>query len=113
VTGVIWVDPGSSQGHKWRCIKIIGASQHNLKNVNVEFPLGKFIAITGVSGSGKSTLIRHFIQSLAQQIYDQRKARAYKDLTGTENVDKVVMVDQSPIGNSRSNPATYMERLLL
>ncbi|OGE19616.1 excinuclease ABC subunit A [Candidatus Daviesbacteria bacterium RIFCSPLOWO2_02_FULL_41_8] len=91
-------------------LKILGASQHNLKNINVSFPLGKFIAITGVSGSGKSTLIHDILfKALAQKIYRSReKAGVYKGMEGVEYLDKVVLVDQSPIGRTpRSNPATY------
>lgn len=97
-----------SDGNK--ILKILGATQHNLKNINVSFPLGKFIAITGVSGSGKSTLIHDILyRALAQEIYRSReKAGAYKELEGIESIDKVVLVDQSPIGRTpRSNPATY------
>ncbi len=91
-------------------LKILGASEHNLKNINVNFPLGKFIAITGVSGSGKSTLIHDILfKALAQKIYKSReKPGLHRDLEGVENIDKVVLVDQSPIGRTpRSNPATY------
>ncbi|MBI2330153.1 excinuclease ABC subunit UvrA [Candidatus Daviesbacteria bacterium] len=91
-------------------LKIIGASEHNLKNINVSFPLGKFIAITGVSGSGKSTLIHDILyKALAHKIYRSReKAGLHKGMEGTEYLDKVVLVDQSPIGRTpRSNPATY------
>ncbi|OGE38497.1 excinuclease ABC subunit A [Candidatus Daviesbacteria bacterium RIFCSPHIGHO2_12_FULL_37_11] len=91
-------------------LKLLGASEHNLKNINVSFPLGQFIAITGVSGSGKSTLIHDILyRVLAYKIYHSReKAGAHKSIEGMEYVDKVVMVDQSPIGRTpRSNPATY------
>jgi excinuclease ABC subunit A len=91
-------------------LKIIGASEHNLKNINVDFPLGQFISITGVSGSGKSTLIHDILfRALSQKIYRSReKAGQYRELQGLEYVDKVVLADQSPIGRTpRSNPATY------
>ena len=91
-------------------LKILGASQHNLKNINVSIPLGQFIAITGVSGSGKSTLIHDILyKALAQKIYrSKERPGVFKDLEGVEYIDKVVLVDQSPIGRTpRSNPATY------
>ncbi|MBI4038382.1 excinuclease ABC subunit UvrA [Candidatus Daviesbacteria bacterium] len=98
------------RGDNMGVLKILGASEHNLKNINVSLPLGKFIAITGVSGSGKSTLIHDILyKSLAQKIYRSReKAGLHKKLEGVEYIDKVVLVDQSPIGRTpRSNPATY------
>ena len=89
---------------------LLGARQHNLKNINVEFPLGKFICVTGVSGSGKSTLVHEILyKALAHEIYRSReKAGDFDGFTGEENIDKVVLIDQSPIGRTpRSNPATY------
>jgi len=92
-------------------IRITGCSQFNLKNINVSFPLGKFIVITGVSGSGKSTLIvETFYHALAQRLNPQHRDTpgAFKSLEGFEEIDKVILVDQSPIGRTpRSNPATY------
>lgn len=91
-------------------IKIYGARGNNLKNVTVEFPLGKFICVTGVSGSGKSTLVNETLQPILSQKFYHSFAQPleYKRITGEENIDKVVEVDQSPIGRTpRSNPATY------
>lgn len=97
----------------WRgrqCIALKGAREHNLKNIDVIFPLGLFICITGVSGSGKSTLIDEtFYRLLAQKLYKSREKPGICDkILGTEHIDKVIVVDQSPIGRTpRSNPATY------
>ncbi len=91
-------------------LEIVGAKQFNLKNINVKFPLGKFICVTGVSGSGKSTLIHQILyKALAQKFYGAKDAPGqHKEIKGLENIDKVIIVDQSPIGKTpRSNPATY------
>ena len=91
-------------------LEIVGAKQFNLKNIDVKFPLGKFICITGVSGSGKSTLIHQILyKALAQKFYGAKDAPGkHKEIKGLENIDKVIIVDQSPIGKTpRSNPATY------
>lgn len=91
-------------------IVLSGATGNNLKNVTVEFPLGKFICVTGVSGSGKSSLINGTLQPiLSQKFYRSLQAPLpYEKIEGLENIDKVVTVDQSPLGRTpRSNPATY------
>ncbi|WP_299674800.1 excinuclease ABC subunit UvrA [uncultured Tenacibaculum sp.] len=91
-------------------IKLTGASGNNLKNVSVEFPLGKMICVTGVSGSGKSTLINETLYPILNaHIYrGVKKPMPYKSIKGLEHVDKVIDIDQSPIGRTpRSNPATY------
>ena len=91
-------------------LEIIGASGHNLKNVDLKLPLGKFVCVTGVSGSGKSSLINGTLHPLlSQKFYRSIQAPLpYKEVKGIENIDKVVTVDQSPLGRSpRSNPATY------
>jgi len=95
---------------KCKFIEVKGAREHNLKDIDVKFPLGTFICVTGVSGSGKSTLIDEILyRSLAQRIYKSKeKAGEHRGINGAELIDKVVVVDQSPIGRTpRSNPATY------
>ena len=91
-------------------IRIEGASGNNLKELTVDFPLGLFICVTGVSGSGKSSLLNHTLQpALSNHLYRaERSTLPYKAIRGMEHIDKVVVVDQSPIGRTpRSNPATY------
>lgn len=91
-------------------ISVYGARQNNLKNINVDFPLGKFIAVTGVSGSGKSSLINGILYPyLANKLNNAHLPLGnFEEITGLENVDKVIAIDQSPIGRTpRSNPATY------
>ena len=91
-------------------IKITGAAENNLKNIDAEFPLGKFVAVTGVSGSGKSTLVNQILKkALAQKLNrNSNKPGKFKKITGYNNIEKLVDIDQSPIGRSpRSNPATY------
>jgi excinuclease ABC subunit A len=91
-------------------VKLIGASENNLKKIDVEFPIGLFTCVTGVSGSGKSTLVIEILyKALAQRLYRTgTKAGTVRDIAGLEKIDKVINVDQSPIGRTpRSNPATY------
>ena len=92
-------------------IEVKGAKEHNLKNINVKFPLGKFVCVTGVSGSGKSTLVNDILyNALMKKIYKSRTVVGdCKEIKGLENVDKVVHITQDPIGRTpRSNPATYV-----
>lgn len=102
--------PSERRKGNGKSIWIKGAKGNNLKDVDVEFPLGKLIVVTGVSGSGKSTLINETLQPiLSQHFYRSlKKPMPYREIAGMENVDKVVNVDQSPLGRTpRSNPATY------
>ena len=95
---------------KGKAIEVIGASEHNLKNVNVKFPLGVFTCVTGVSGSGKSTLVNEVLyKTIAKELNgSNEKPGKCKQIKGLENIDKIINIDQSPIGRTpRSNPATY------
>ena len=97
------------KGNK-KFIEIKGASENNLKNINVKFPLGKFICVTGVSGSGKSSLVNEVLyKSVASNLYKTKlKPGKHKKIIGLENIDKVIDISQDPIGRTpRSNPATY------
>ena len=91
-------------------IVVKGASENNLKNIDVGFPLGEFIAVTGVSGSGKSTLVNMILKrALAQKLnHNSEKPGKYQKIEGVENIEKIIDIDQTPIGRTpRSNPATY------
>ena len=94
-----------------KSVEIFGASEHNLKHIDVKFPLGKLIVVTGVSGSGKSTLVNEiFTKAVQKNIGLMKRVRPGKfdKITGLKNIDKIVQIDQSPIGRTpRSNPATY------
>ena len=102
--------PKKRREYTGKSIKVKGAEENNLKNIDVEFPLGQFVCVTGVSGSGKSSLVNEILyKSLAQKINKSRiKPGKHKSIEGLENIDKIVDIDQSPIGRTpRSNPATY------
>ncbi|HTV19833.1 MAG TPA: excinuclease ABC subunit UvrA, partial [Polyangiaceae bacterium] len=93
-------------------LRIVGASQNNLKNLNVDVPLGVFTAVTGVSGAGKSTLINEVLYPALAKKYHQSEVRVgeHETIEGTEHLDKVINIDQKPIGRTpRSNPATYIK----
>jgi len=102
--------PKERRNGNGKSIQIKGAKGHNLKEVSVSFPLGKLILVTGVSGSGKSTLINETLYPILNQYCYHSKTNplAYQSVKGLENIDKVIEIDQSPIGRTpRSNPATY------
>ncbi|WP_251547416.1 excinuclease ABC subunit UvrA [Limosilactobacillus caecicola] len=93
-----------------KAITLKGAAENNLKDIDVRFPLGKFICVTGVSGSGKSTLVNQILKRILSQKLNHSSAKPgrYKSIAGIKNIDKVIDIDQSPIGRTpRSNPATY------
>jgi len=103
--------PNKRRKGNGKYFEIIGAEEHNLKNIDVKIPLNTFTCITGVSGSGKSTLIYDILYKGLKGIFFKsgEKPGVFKEFKGIENIDKVVMVDQSPIGRTpRSNPATYI-----
>ena len=93
-----------------KMLTVVGAAQNTLKNITVDFPLGKFICVTGVSGSGKSSLVNEILsKQLACDLNRaKQKGGKHKEILGEENLDKIIVIDQSPIGRTpRSNPATY------
>ncbi|MBR3524010.1 MAG: excinuclease ABC subunit UvrA [Bacilli bacterium] len=112
LTGELKIDvPESRRKGTGKYLEIKGASENNLKNINVKFPLGKFICVTGVSGSGKSTLVNQILSNaLYLNIYHSKvKPGKHKKIIGLDNIDKVVNISQEPIGRTpRSNPATYV-----
>ncbi len=102
--------PESRRKGNGKKLSIIGAKQNNLKNINVDIPLGEFVCVTGVSGSGKSSLINEILYKKLSVELNRAKhvAGAHREIRGMENLDKVIKIDQSPIGRTpRSNPATY------
>jgi len=112
LAGTLTIDmPEQRRAGNGNSIRLKGVSEHNLKNINVEIPLGIFTCITGVSGSGKSTLLSDVLYpALANKVYGSNHIEgAYKKLEGAELIDKVIDIDQSPIGRTpRSNPITYV-----
>ncbi len=111
ITGKLKIEtPEERRKGNGKKITLKGCTGHNLKNITVDFPLGKFICVTGVSGSGKSSLINETLYPLLSAHFynSEKKPLAYKSITGLDNIDKVIEIDQSPIGRTpRSNPATY------
>ncbi|RYZ08258.1 MAG: excinuclease ABC subunit UvrA [Myxococcales bacterium] len=102
--------PAQRRAGNGKYIEVKGATEHNLRNLDVKFPLGALVAVTGVSGAGKSTLVNGILYpALSRKLHDARmQMGAHKSLLGTEHVDKVIAIDQKPIGRTpRSNPATY------
>ena len=102
--------PEKRRKPKRECIEVVGAKEHNLKNINVKVPLGVFTCVTGVSGSGKSTLVNDVLyKTIARELNGAKeKPGKCKEIKGLENIDKIINIDQSPIGRTpRSNPATY------
>ena len=109
--GAVTVPRGEGAAGTMKCLTLVGACEHNLKNVTVHIPVGSFTVVTGVSGSGKSTLIDETLKPALMKHFYGSKAPAgkHKKITGMEHFDKVIEIDQSPIGRTpRSNPATYV-----
>ena len=111
LSGARSIDPPEQRRRPSGYVTIKGASEHNLKGINVKIPLGVLCSVTGVSGSGKSTLVNEVLyKSVANRLHRTRvRAGAHREITGLEQLDKIISVDQSPIGRTpRSNPATYI-----
>src|SRR4051794_40839841 len=111
LAGTRRIEPPDTRRKPSGWVEIVGATQHNLKAVDVKVPLGVFCAVTGVSGSGKSTLINEILyKAVANKLHRSRmRPGAHKTIKGLEHLDKIISVDQSPIGRTpRSNPATYI-----
>ncbi|MGE5173799.1 MAG: excinuclease ABC subunit UvrA [Betaproteobacteria bacterium] len=110
LSGKAFIKVPATRRKSEKSITVVGATENNLANINVQFPLGVFTCVTGVSGSGKSTLVVDILyRALAQRLYrSTERAGKHKDIKGLEYIDKVIDIDQSPIGRTpRSNPATY------
>ncbi len=111
LSGKLKIDPPKNyRKGSGKFLSIIGAAEHNLKNIDVKIPLGKFVCVTGVSGSGKSTLITEILsKALARKFYHTKDLPGkHKEIKGVDFLDKIITIDQSPIGRTpRSNPATY------
>lgn len=103
--------PSKRRSYNRDMLTVVGASEHNLKNLTVSFPLGTLTAVTGVSGSGKSTLVNDILHKAVNQKINRSGTRPgrHKEITGLQHIDKIIAIDQSPIGRTpRSNPATYV-----
>jgi excinuclease ABC subunit A len=110
LSGTAFIQVPKTRRQSGRAITVVNAAENNLKNITVQFPLGLFTCVTGVSGSGKSTLVVDILyRALAQRLNrSTERAGSHRDIKGLEHIDKVIDIDQSPIGRTpRSNPATY------